>query len=137
MKYVKEYNKYNDKIIEIMDYLETWEDEYDDFKFNLVEIESLNVHNASKMDSFLHLKLNGKGVLIVAEFKLPKILWKEQDKIKTKDYIKTNILVYKRIETLFTRLESMGTYPVYTDNTFLSNRLRSILVKVFISSDSL
>lgn len=138
MKYIMEYNKNGDKIADILNYLETWEDEYNDFKFKLKEYKVLNVLNVERMSSFKSFNIKGPGVIISSEFILPEILWKDQyDRVRTHEDIRNYLNIYKRIDTLFKRLELMDTYPIYTDATFLAQRLKSISIKIFISSNSL
>lgn len=125
-------NKLTNTSQEIIDYLETWPDEYDDFKFKFKEIKTIIASN---------------GLIIQVEYVLPEILWRNQDfssnmllpRIeKNIDYIDTQILIWNRLKTLLTRLELLGGSEVkYKDATFLSQRTKSIYVSVFINSDTL
>lgn len=129
MKKIKRFNEsvINSKLTnlsqEIIDYLETWTDEYDDFKFNFKAHRVLNQE---------------RGLIIQVEYILPEILWRNQDfSEKNINYIENQISIWNRLKTLFIRLESLGCSEVkYKDATFISQRLRSIYVSVFISSDT-
>ena len=138
MKRIKRFNEsvINNKVTnlsqEIIDYLETWPDEYDDLKFKFQEIKTI----------IPSLK---RGLIIQVEYVLPEILWKNQDRSermllpkveKNISFLDNQIVIWTRLKTLFLRLESLGCMDVkYKDATFLSQRVRSISVEVFISSD--
>ena len=132
MKKIKRFNEsvINNKVTnlsqEIIDYLETWPDEYDDLKFKFQEIKTI----------IPSLK---RGIIIQVEYVLPEILWKNQNQNQVEkniSFIENQIVIWTRLKTLFLRLESLGCMDVkYKDATFLSQRIRSISVEVFISSD--
>jgi hypothetical protein len=133
-KAMKKIKRFNESVInsqltnlsqEIIDYLETWPDEYDDFKFNFKEIKT----NAAWYQD---------GLIIQVEYILPEILWRNQDfSVKNINYIESQLSIWNRLKTLFIRLESLGCSEVkYKDATFISQRLRSIQVIVFISSNT-
>ena len=133
-KAMKKIKRFNESVInsqltnlsqEIIDYLETWPDEYDDFKFNFNEIKT----NAAWYQD---------GLIIQVEYILPEILWRNQDfSVKNINYIESQLSIWNRLKTLFIRLESLGCSEVkYKDATFISQRLRSIQVIVFISSNT-
>ena len=140
MKKIKRFNEsvINSKLTnlsqEIIDYLETWPDEYDDFKFRFSEIKTIIPSKKS-------------GLIIQVEYILPEILWRNQDfserilspmVVKDVNYIESQLSIWNRLKTLFIRLESLGCSEVkYKDATFISQRLRSIQVIVFINSDTL
>ena len=131
MKKIKRFNEsvINSKLTnlsqEIIDYLETWTDEYDDFKFNFKEIKTIIPSKKS-------------GLIIQVEYILPEIIWRNQDfSEKNINYIENQISIWNRLKTLLIRLESLGCSEVkYKDATCISQRLRSIYVSVFISSDT-
>ena len=92
-KAMKKIKRFNESVInsqltnlsqEIIDYLETWPDEYDDFKFNFKEIKT----NAAWYQD---------GLIIQVEYILPEILWRNQDfSVKNICYnlIKVIIIIY-------------------------------------------
>ena len=149
-KEMKKIKRFNESVInnrvtnlsqEIIDYLETWPDEYDDLKFKFQEIKTI----------IPSLK---RGIIIQVEYVLPEILWRNQEpgknyvpktrsermllpKVeKNISFLDNQIVIWTRLKTLFLRLESLGCMDVkYKDATFLSQRVRSISVEVFISSD--
>jgi hypothetical protein len=57
--------------------------------------------------------------------------------LKNINYIESQLSIWNRLKTLFIRLESLGCSEVkYKDATFISQRVRSIQVIVFISSNT-
>jgi hypothetical protein len=125
MKHLIRYNeaKTDDELVEksqeIIDYLETFPDEYDNLEFKFEKIKVV---------------IGTDGLHISVEYILPKILWKNpDDSVKDTDYIQNQILILERLKNLFKRLEYMGSNKVsYKEATFLSQRTRSIYVKVLI-----
>ena len=146
---MKKIKRFNESIInnnltnisqDIIDYLETWPDEYDDLKFKFVDIKTI-------------IPSVKKGLIIQVEYILPEILWGNQYNsrnvlsptqglikiplVKDINYVENQIIIWNRLKTLFTRLEVLGGVDIkYKDATFLSQRPRSISIDVFISSDT-
>lgn len=103
MKKIKRFNEsvINNKVTnlsqEIIDYLETWPDEYDDLKFKFQEIKTI----------IPSLK---RGIIIQVEYVLPEILWRNQERSermllpkveKNISFLDNQIVIWTRLKTLF------------------------------------
>ena len=146
MKHIVKFNESLDDISkDIIDYLETWPDEYSTENtynkywelFKICGVKELQIRGdiSSFSDVYKKSGFSGPGKLISVEYILPQVLWQDS-KIMDVDFIETQIKVLNRIKTLLKRIEILGGHPICEYHTYISYRLRSIFIKVFISSNT-